>query len=333
MTTHLQQALLDDNVLVIQEKIRLGSYPHVVYSKALGLHAWKCAQWIANAHPKKLTPSQWAELARDTNVIVDFDIVQSVHLFGIGGGDKTIAKQLTDPRTLLRCWKRSVIAWESRGVHFPVALYVALWAIPGVSFQTRRYVVDLGKMHRFEPVEAWLNSTYPPTDKEHNDVFRQLWDHAILHYDKHLLGWLSRRATRAVQMDYLYNSLTLRSLVLPSMLFRRKLATPWDLDTFLQQGVTGIFSGVDEFCMYVALYDSNRLRQIWSRMEASLVIPEPWKRFLSSGATSAEPDNEMHRLVVVLRGLFPTDEIARMSYSALPNLGNTLPETNLVDLL
>lgn len=327
MTSQLQQALHDDNVLVVQDKIGRGSYPHVVYKKALLMEAWACASWIASAHPRKLTSHQWVDLAKNENVSVAPEIVQDVHMFGID------TDKLTVQHANARGWKRSVIAWELAGVRFPMGLYVNLWAIPGVSFRTRQYVVDLGKLHRFEPVEAWLANAIAPTEKERNDVFRQLWDYAILSYDNILLAWLAKRFSRAQQMDYLYSSFAVRSLVLPSVLYRRRQNPAWSLGDFLQQCVTVLFKNIDEFCEYVALYESSRLRHVWSKLEDIDQIPTAWKGFLASGAMCPEPGHEGHRLVMVLRGMYPDDEVARMEQKVISDSAIVFPETNLVDLL
>lgn len=320
MTTQLQQALLDDNLQVVQRKIQLGSYPHAVYAKALMEKAWTCAQWLASTFPYTLTHWDWHELSRNAHIAIDADVVRLAHIQGI---DKVPSQG----------WKNSVNAWEKKGVQFPLFFYQKLWQTSGAAFKTRQLVVDLGILHRFEPIEAWFNTECAPAEKEIRDVFKQLWDHALLHCDNTILLWLASRSSRATQMEYLYNAVTVRALPLARVLARRANNLRWDMDKFLSHSLPALFDDVDDFCQYVALYDTPRLRHMWSKMEHSTLISPQWRIFLASGATGVQHACEGQRLVMVLRGLFPEDEKMRMQHNFEARNAIALPKTDLVDLL
>lgn len=316
MASELQQALIDDNLVVVQNKIRLGTYPHAVYAKALAVKALACVQWIACEYPTTLSNWAWSDLAQCKDIDIPADIVRVAHEHGVGVAAKDT-------------WSRSVVAWESRGVAFSSDFYKKLWRLRAMAFKTRDYLVQLGALHRFDAVEAWLDSDVPSQDIER--LMKMLWDHAILHCDTPLLEWLTKKTPRAMQMQYLYAGFTTRGLALPSILARRGAVQLWTVDLFLKNGLVG-FDNVEHFCQYVGLYDAARLRHVWSRLETSTLIPPHWRSFLASLATCAVHGNEAQRLVVVLRGMYPDNEQQRMQACVESEKAGATIETYLVDL-
>ena len=320
MTTELQQALLDDSLLVIQRKVALGSYPHSVYARALDAKAWSCAQWLSRTYPKALSAWDWHGLASNKNVKIDAPVVQLVHEHGLLQKNVSI-------------WKNSAIAWEGAGVAFSLSFYETLWTIPGAAFKTRAQLLALGKMHRFEPINAWLSSERGSVEKEVHSVFKQLWEYGLLHCDRVLLEWLRPGTPRGAIMGHVHNCINTRSLALPSVLAIRANRIPWSSAMFLDQGLAGLGMPIEEFCQYVALYDASRLKNVWFKLETSKAIPCEWRSFLASGATLPVAGNDEQRLVMVLRSLFPGDEALRMQQCYHANHEQPFPQADLVDLL
>lgn len=320
MTTELQHAFLNDDLQVVQRKIKLGSYPHVVYKKALDKKAWICLQWVASTFSTALSVWQWCDLSMNNNIIIDPSIVRHAHMHGI-------------EHAPCSHWVKSVVSWEIRGVAFTHSFYEALWRSQGISFKTSQYVAKLGMFYRFEPIEVWLSGEQVPSEKEVTRVFKQLWDHAILRCDSVLFSWLGCRVDRAALMDHLYSGISARSLALPSFLARRKNQIVWNVDTFLKDGVPSFFSSVDHFCQYVALYETRRLRHVWSKVSSSQLISSEWRTFLDSDATLPVPGHRAQCVVMVLRGLFPTDEKMRMLECLNAENSDTMFQADLVDIL
>lgn len=320
MTTELQHALLNDDLQVVQRKIKLGSYPHVVYKKALDQKAWTCGQWVASTFTTALSAWQWCDLSLNNNIVIDPNIVRHAHTYGIENVPG-------------RHWVKSAVSWETQGVSFNRAFYTALWRAQGISFRTSQYVAQLGMLHRFEPIEVWLSGEASPTEKEVTRVFKQLWDHAILRCDRVLLSWLSCRVDRAALMDHLYSGISARSLALPSFLARRANRSVWEVEHFFKDGLPSLFASVDDFCQYIALYDTRRLRHVWSKISSSELISPEWRTFLNSDATLPVPGHNAQRVVMVLRGLFPADEKMRMLECLNAENSETLFQADLVDIL
>lgn len=317
MTTPLQQALLDDDLDVVQKKIRLGTYPHAVYARALAVRAWACARWVACTYPMVLSHWDWGNLAQCSEVSMPAEVVQNIH-------DLCVDQDVKD------VWARSAVAWESRGVQFSGEFYKKLWSRRAMAFKTCDYLVRLGGLHRFEAVQTWLDKG--PVASEVERLMKRLWDHAILHCDDVLLNWLSQRTPRDAQMQYLYAGFTARGLALPSSLARRGATHVWTVDLFLEKGLVA-FDGIEHFCQYVALYDTQRLRHMWLKLEESERIPAQWREFFASLATRAVGGHEAQRLVLVLRGMYPDNEAQRMLACAQSEQAGGTDETYLVDLL
>lgn len=320
MTSELQQAFVDDCLAVVQRKVALGSYPHAVYKKAAAAKAWVCTQWLVQTYPTTLSASDWNDLAWNKAISVSGDTVRLAHAHGL-------------EKSASRSWKNSALAWEGLGVEFSLKFYTALWKTSGLKYQTRQQVFQLAKMHRFEPVEVWLSMEISTPEKEVQALTKQLWDHAVLHCDDVLLRWLNKSARRSVVMSHLYNSISAKSLPLPSILSRRKEGAEWSMDLFLNKGLDGLAMSIDEFCQCVSLYQAPRMRHVWSKMQGSACIPSDWRAFLSSGATIPVAGNDEQGLVMVLHGLFPQDEHSRMEHSVSAKDHQPEAQADLVDLL
>lgn len=323
MHTELQYALRNDDLQVVQKKIKLGSYPHAVYKKALVQKAWTCAQWIVSTFPTVLSESQWYELSKNNNIVVSPATVLKAHAHGV-------------ECTRSHCWAKSVAAWEMRGVAFESSLYKVLWGSSGNFFKISQYVAQLGMLHRFELVDIWLSgseATSVPVEKEVTRMFKQLWDFAILKCDCILLSWLVLRADRFVLMQHMYNSISSRSLALPSLMARRERKSAWDADDFLKNGLPSLFASIDDFCQYVALYDTHRLRHVWNKINTSHLISSEWRAFLNSDATLPVAGHSAQSLVIILRVLFPTDEKTRMLECLNATDIKKCGQVDLVDIL
>lgn len=317
MATQLQQALIDDNLDVVQKKIRLGTYPHAVYAKAVASRAWACARWIACTYPMALSHWDWGNLAANSEINIPAEIVQNTH-------ELRVDQEENDR------WGRSAVAWESQGVPFSAQFYKKLWSRRAPAFKTCDYLVRLGGLHRFEAVQTWLDRGVAASEVER--LMKRLWDHGMLHCDAVLLQWLCTKMTRDTQMQYLYAGFTARGLALPSNLARREATHVWTVDLFLEKCLVN-FEGIDHFCQYVALYDTPRLRHMWSKMEDSSRIPDAWRKFLASSATCAVNGHEAQRLVLVLRGMYPDNEAQRMLACFDSEQMQGSQESYLVDLL
>lgn len=317
MATQLQQALIDDNLDVVQKKIRLGTYPHAVYAKSVAACAWTCAQWIACTYPMVLSHWDWGNLAAYSDISMPAEVVQRTHEQRVDQDEKDL-------------WGRSAVAWENRGVPLSADFYTKLWSRRAPAFKTCDYLVRLGGLHRFEAVQTWLDRGGAASEVER--LMKRLWDHGMLHCDAVLLQWLSKKMTRDTQMQYLYAGFTARGLALPSNLARRGAAHVWSVDLFLEKGLVD-FDGIEHFCQYVALYDTPRLRHMWSKLEDSSRIPMVWREFLASLATRAVDGHEAQRLVLVLRGMYPDNEAQRMLACFDSEQMQGSPETYLVDIL
>lgn len=292
MTTELRQALLVDALPVVQRKVALGTYPHAVYKKALDAKAWACAQWLVHTYPNVLSAWDWRNVAGNKNLVIEPDVVRKAHVRGV-------------EKNVLRGWKDSVVAWEESGVEFALDFYDTLWKTSGIAFRTRGHIFELGRMHRFGPVERWLQGC--PSDSQIQDIYKQLWDHALLRCDGVLIQWLRKRTSCAETMNHVHNCISARALALPSVLLRRATRVEWSVEWFLGNALSAMGFSIEEFCQYMALYDANRFRSVWSKISGSPSIPSAWQEFLESGCKIVKNDNAEQSLVLVLHALFPKD--------------------------
>lgn len=330
MTTELRQALLLDALPVVQRKVALGSYPHAVYKKALDAKAWTCAQWLVHAYPNMLSAWDWRNVAANKNLAIEPDVVRQAHARGV-------------EQNVLRGWKDSAVAWEESGVEFSLDFYEALWKTSGIAFKTRGHIFELGRMHRFGPVERWLQGD--PVVSQVQDVYKQLWDHALLRCDFVLLQWLHTRTSRAEAMNHVHSCISARALALPSVLLRRATRIEWNVERFLSEGLAAMGFSISEFCQYVALYDGYRRRSVWTKISGSPCIPNTWREFFEADCKLGATDDAEQGLVLMLHALFPKgiantahkvqppQEVLRMQHCYEARSLKTSVKVDLVDLL
>jgi hypothetical protein len=284
--------------------------------KAIRKKAWICTNCLVHDYPHVFSVFDWHAFSENKNLCIEPDIVRFAHARGL-------EKKPDD------FWQHSAILWELTGVKFALSFYDALWKSARPSRPARNVLFQLGKLHRFEPIDLWLSIESARFEEDIQDVLKRLWSHAIHHVDEVLLAWLNRRTPRSAAMRHIYDGINARSLLLSS----RTSGVYWNIHYFLTNGLAGLSMPIDEFCQYVALYNGPRLKHIWSKMEECTVIPVEWRVFLASGAKQPVSGNHEQGLVMVFRELFPDKEAERMQQYCAANSAEPVPQVYLVDLL